>query len=85
MKIADFGLAKQNRNTATRGVGTLAYMPPELFSDEDELGREMNLFAVDIYAIGVILWELWYRSDFFLFLFFNNVARFSNQVQAGPL
>jgi hypothetical protein len=58
VKIADFGLAKNNRNTMTRGVGTPVYVPPEMF---DEGSAQTNMLAVDIYALGVILWQLWFK------------------------
>ncbi len=36
VKITDFGLAKKEVVNVTRGVGTPAYMAPELFDDEDD-------------------------------------------------
>ena len=62
VKVADFGLAKMNRNTVTRGVGTPAYMPPEMFADEDN-PEKTNMLAVDVYALAVILWQLWYKTS----------------------
>ena len=59
-KIADFGLAKQNRTSVTRNAGTPAYMPPEMFSDDDAPATKANIFAVDIYAIAVIMCQLGY-------------------------
>jgi hypothetical protein len=34
-------------------------MPPEMFIDEDD---KTNMFAVDVYAIGIILWQLWFQE-----------------------
>jgi hypothetical protein len=91
VKLADFGLAKNHANTATRGIGTLAYMvrahskriitfpggnyiclwlgllrlpqPPETFEEDtvDPIAKP-NLKAMDIYALGIIVWELWHRE-----------------------
>ena len=74
-KIADFGLAKANRNTVTRGVGTPAFMPPEMFSDE-ESPEGTNMLAVDIYACGVIFWQLWFRQPPFAGKSVHNVISF---------
>ena len=62
VKLADFGLAKGNAQTATKGVGTPAYMPPEMFEEQrasDKKGEQ--LLAADVYALGIIMWELWYQ------------------------
>jgi len=62
VKIADFGLAKSNASNLTRGVGTAAYMPPEMFSDGDDTCSSANGQKVDVYALGVILWQLWFKK-----------------------
>jgi len=57
-KVSDFGLARvldsgaSGINTAT--MGTVTYMPPELFQLE---GCALTK-KVDVYAFGVILWQL---------------------------
>lgn len=62
-KLSDFGLAKVREETATTtssataSVGTLAWMAPELLN----LGSRASQ-ATDIYALGVILWEIATRS-----------------------
>jgi len=59
LKICDYGLSrfntKTNVNTLTRTRGTFVYMCPEVF--------EGKLFSTksDIFAVGVILWELVFR------------------------
>ncbi len=58
VKVADFGLAKavsaDTQHTATNGVliGTVSYLAPELVVDGKADAR------ADVYAIGVILYEL---------------------------
>ena len=53
VKIADFGLAKGGDATATRGVGTPAYMPPEMFNEVEHVE---NVFAIDVYALSMIMY-----------------------------
>ncbi len=56
VKVVDFGIAKANTspNLTRSGVlkGKMAYMPPE------QLGRKILDRRVDIYALGVVLYEL---------------------------
>jgi serine/threonine protein kinase len=55
IKVGDYGLAKfitaSKRSAQTQSVGTLHYMAPEVGSGR--YGRE-----VDVYAVGVILYEM---------------------------
>jgi serine/threonine protein kinase len=60
VKIADFGLAKGSAQTATKGIGTPAYMAPEMFVEEK--ASKTDLLAGDVYSLAVITWELWYRA-----------------------
>jgi len=57
-KVTDFGLARVLDNGAsgimTTTMGTVTYMPPELFS----LSGCSLTKKVDVYAFGVILWQL---------------------------
>ena len=54
VRIADFGLATEEdfEITQTKGVGTLLFMAPELFDNENEKGYTNK---VDVYSFGVIL------------------------------
>ncbi len=52
MKLCDFGLVTTRATTA----GTPNYMAPEL------LGDAPFSKAVDVYAFGVVLWELFARK-----------------------
>ncbi len=54
VKLIDFGIAKARGSTAGIGgiAGKLAYMPPE-----QAFGKPVDARA-DIYALGVILWEM---------------------------
>jgi serine/threonine protein kinase len=65
LKLADFGLAKVQKPSvcATRGIGTPNYMPPEMFQFDDDVEEEdMDVRALDIFAIGVIMWQLWFKA-----------------------
>lgn len=57
-KVSDFGLARVLDNGAsgvnTASMGTVTYMPPELFQLE---GCALTK-KVDVYAFGVVLWQL---------------------------
>ena len=57
VKVADFGLAKIRRETSRQSshgspVGTLPWKAPELL----DMGRHTE--ASDVYALGVVFWEL---------------------------
>lgn len=57
-KVSDFGLARVLDNGAsgvnTASMGTVTYMPPELF----QLQGATLTKKVDVYAFGVIMWQL---------------------------
>jgi hypothetical protein len=54
-------------------------MPPELFDAQYE-PAEQGLLAIDVYALAIIMWELWYRIAPFKGI---PVRRFTAHVVAG--
>ncbi|XP_072434424.1 TGF-beta receptor type-1-like [Chiloscyllium punctatum] len=66
--IADFGLAKRhdkatdNINTSpSRRVGTKRYMAPEVINDSINKSDFGSFKYIDIYALGLIYWEIAHR------------------------
>ena len=64
-KISDFGLAKivESNNDrvqlTSQGVGTYWYLPPECFEEK----KNVNISSkVDIWSVGVILFEMFFRK-----------------------
>ncbi|GIL61093.1 hypothetical protein Vafri_15480, partial [Volvox africanus] len=59
-KVADFGLSRAlvpgRTHQTTRNVGTITHMPPESL-----MGGQLRL-ATDVYAFGVLMWELFTGS-----------------------
>jgi serine/threonine protein kinase len=51
--VADFGLSRTFAATTATGLGTVAWSAPELLAAAREGGS-----AADVYAYGVVLWEL---------------------------
>jgi len=55
VKVSDFGLSRvqsENKSVETETFGTVTHMPPELLCE----GRLSK--AADVYAFGVLMWEL---------------------------
>ncbi|XP_054473773.1 anti-Muellerian hormone type-2 receptor-like isoform X1 [Anoplopoma fimbria] len=59
----------QSHTTNTEGhaqLGTLRYMPPEILEGSVNLSSSWCLMQGDIYALGLLLWEIWMRcTDLF--------------------
>ena len=57
VKICDFGIAREmdleTYTTLTKGVGTLAFMAPELFSEDSKYDEK-----VDLYSFGVVMYYI---------------------------
>jgi len=63
-KITDFGSAKiQDTLTQTKGVGTPIYIAPEVVRPITGDGKVHYDSAVDVYALGLILWAIWKREE----------------------
>ena len=60
VKLADFGLAKSQQSCKTVGLGTPAYMAPELFQEDD---GDIDAFKTDIYSCAVIIFQLWHKES----------------------
>jgi len=58
LQVADFGLSRQASSSTvdTDTYGTVTHMPPELLM-EGKLSK-----AADVYAFGVLLWEMYTGS-----------------------
>lgn len=62
LKLCDFGLSKGKTEVTTTTAGTTLYMSPEV------LRQQGCSKASDIYALGVIFWEMYYGMQAFLSL-----------------
>ena len=67
VKIGDFGISKriQNQDTSLRTfAGTHDYMAPEFFGYVDSIDDERSDYthAVDIWALGCVVYRLWTRT-----------------------
>ena len=60
LKICDFGIAATVGTDVASGLGTDAYMAPEMVVEarNDEVS-----FATDVYSFAIILWEMFSRSE----------------------
>ncbi len=60
LKLLDFGISKFSRHsvTDTEVIGSTTYMAPECFRIKDESGQSSINTKVDIWAFGLILYEL---------------------------
>lgn len=75
IQLSDFGLAKVSNAKSTLrtkvGKGTLNWLAPECYEDEDEDGSKKAVErSRDVWAFGMILFEVMTRTVFiFIFIF----------------
>jgi len=67
LSIIDFGLTKvlkkEEFNKMTTGIrGTLQYMSPELLSKRARDDKYIDLFASDMWALGVTFYEMMFHN-----------------------
>jgi hypothetical protein len=76
-KVTDFGLAKVHYASVpwgrgmTKGVGTVQWMAPEMMN-----GGEMYSDKVDVYAYGILLYEIWHFDPPFADLEAHEVEKY---------
>ncbi|KAJ8318829.1 hypothetical protein KUTeg_003920 [Tegillarca granosa] len=58
VKLADVGLTKHVTDISGTQAGSPVYMAPEVHKGEDIYDSK-----VDIFSLGIILWEMWYGMD----------------------
>ena len=66
VKVCDFGMARftgkvGQMQTMTSGLGTPSFMPPEVLQAGPS--TTYNGGAWDVYSLGILLWEMWYRRS----------------------
>jgi len=76
-KVTDFGLAKMHYGSGslergmTKGVGTVQWMAPEMMN-----GSESYSDKVDVYAYGIMLYEIWHFDPPFADLDAHEVEKY---------
>lgn len=58
VKLSDVGLTKKERDISGTNTGSPVYMAPEVLVPTGIYDRK-----ADIYALGILLWEMWYGID----------------------
>lgn len=59
----DRGLESDVKDDTSHGVGTQLYMSPELFAVNGRLDEDYDQSKRDLYAIGIVLFEMWSKFD----------------------
>lgn len=72
VKLGDFGLARNylKNSTMTVGIGTWQYSSPEFFMNDKLTAKS------DVYAFGVVMWEMCARKQPFHGVHFRYVFHF---------
>ncbi|KAA6371827.1 MAG: putative serine threonine-protein kinase nek2, partial [Streblomastix strix] len=79
VKLSDFGLTRklqEGRGYTTNHGGTTYYLAPELLHSQSARGKRMQTIAADIWAFGILLFELLAQKH----PFFN-----SDDIELSPL
>ncbi len=78
-KITDFDTARNNDNKIAEQIGTFVYWPPEIKKQKPKSNfSHVNYLAIDVWALGVILYQLYtgeeppYNEESHAFLGFKN-------------
>ena len=72
LSLIDFGFVKKLENTVSKTdtiCGTFHMKAPEIFLASEGKLKEYNPFCIDIYSIGVILYEIYYGKPPFKYYF----------------
>ena len=65
VRICDFGLAREIHSMSrklrvTKGIGTPAFMAPEILDEHDT--SAIDGFKTDVFAFGIVMWSLIFRA-----------------------
>lgn len=76
LKIADVGIAKNENEVTGTLAGTPIYMAPEIFTESEIYGA-----PVDVYSLGLIMWELWYGERVFTEV--DSITKLKKKIKTG--
>jgi len=65
VKLSGFGLSDVSKHAALKDDVAPVYVGPEVLADEtggDGVAASLDLFKVDVYAMAIVLWELWFKQ-----------------------
>lgn len=81
IKLSDFGVSKimikSDNLDLTNDIGTYTYMAPEMMK------KSIYNYKVDIYALGLIFFEIWENRRWFSQLYINNFDDLKRETMLG--